>query len=125
MADSDSNASVRFNSWVSLYKDKARETSGSIQVIMKGKLSILNPLPGNYAKNSEKFESMVASYSDGNFLLIPAGGNKVRIIHHCFVHGDPGGTTVVVGISGTRRTSPFKIVKVGHAVSLNTKPRAT
>jgi hypothetical protein len=92
---------------------------------MKGKLSILDPLPGDYAENSEKFKSMVASYSDGNFLLIPARGNKVRIIHHCFVQGDPGGTTVVVGISGMRRTSPFKTVNVAHAVALITKPRAT
>jgi hypothetical protein len=60
MADSDSDASVRFNSWVSFYEEKARETSGATQVIMKGKLSILDPLPGKYAKDSEKFKSVVA-----------------------------------------------------------------
>jgi hypothetical protein len=90
MADSDSDASIRFNSCVSFYKIKAREISGAIQVIMKDKLSIFDPLPGDYAKDSEKFKSVVASYSDGNFLIVPAGGNKVRIIHHCFIHGDPG-----------------------------------
>jgi hypothetical protein len=90
MANSDSDASVRFNSWVSFYKDKARETLGAIQVILKEKCSIFDPLPGDYAKDSEKFKSVVASYSDGKLLLVPAGGNKVRIIHHCFVHKDPG-----------------------------------
>jgi hypothetical protein len=37
----------------------------------------------------------------------------------------PGSTTVVVGISGTRRTSPFKTGNIAHAVSLIAKPRAT
>jgi hypothetical protein len=64
---------------------------------MEGKLSILNPLPGDYAKDLKKFKSVVASYVDRNFLLVPAGGNKVRIIHNCFIHGDPESTTVVVG----------------------------
>jgi hypothetical protein len=117
MADSDSGASVRFDSWVSFYKYKARETSGAIQVIIKEKLSIFDPLPGDYAKDSEKFKAMVASYSDRNFLLVPAGGNKVRIIHYCFIHGDPRSPTVVVGISGTRRTSQFKTVNVAYAVA--------
>jgi hypothetical protein len=67
----------------------------------------------------------VASYLDENFLLVPVGGNKVRIIHAPFVHRDPGGPTVVLGISGTRRTSPLKTINIAHAVSLINKPRAT
>jgi hypothetical protein len=62
MADSDSDVRVRFNSWDSFCEEKARKTSGATQVIMKGKLSILNPLLGGYANEMEKFKSMVASH---------------------------------------------------------------
>jgi hypothetical protein len=49
----------------------------------------------------------------------------VRIIHHCFVHGDPRSPTVVVGISGMRRTSPFKTINSNQAMTPFAKPRAT
>jgi hypothetical protein len=117
--DTDSNASVRFDSWTSFYAEKAAEKDGTLQVIRKGKLSILNPLPINYVNDSERFKSIVATYPDGNFLVLLAGGFNVRIIHHCFVKGDPGSPTVVVGISGMRRTSPVKTINSNHAVILS------
>ncbi len=49
----------------------------------------------------------------------------MKIIHNCFVHGDPGNPTMVVGIFGTRRTSPFKTINIANAVTLIAKPRAT
>jgi hypothetical protein len=125
MADSDSDASVRFDSWVSYYAANAKNPAGSLQVLAKSELSILDPLPRDYANDTNKFKSCVASYPDGNFLALPAGGNSVRIIHHCFVHGDPGQQPTVVGILGTRRTSPFKTVNSIQAVALITKPRST
>jgi len=125
MADSDSDTSVRFDSWVSLYATKAKETTGSLQVLAKSKLSIFDPLPRDYANETNIFKSCVASFPDGNSLVLPAGGNSVRIIHHCFVHGDPGLQPIVVGILGTRRTSPFKTVNSNQAVALITKPRST
>jgi hypothetical protein len=73
----------------------------------------------------ERFKSIVATYYDENFLVLPAGGSNVRIIHRCFVHGDPGSPTVVVGISGVRRTSPFKTINSNQAVTPFAKPRAT
>jgi hypothetical protein len=94
-------------------------------VIRKGKLSIFDPLPGDYANGADKSKSAVATYPDGNFLVLPAGGNNVRILHHCFVYGEPGSPSVVVGISGTRRTSPFKTIHITHAVIPVAEPRAT
>jgi hypothetical protein len=41
--DTDSDASDRFGSWTSFYAAKAAEKEGTLQVIRKGKLSILNP----------------------------------------------------------------------------------
>jgi hypothetical protein len=46
MADFNSDASVRFDYWVSFfYAVKAREPAAALQVLTKSKLSILEPLP--------------------------------------------------------------------------------
>jgi hypothetical protein len=80
---------------------------------------------GDYPNDADKFRSVAVTYPDGNFLVLPARGNNVRIIHHCFVHGEPGSPPVVVGISRARKTSLFKTMNVNHAVIPVAEPRAT
>jgi hypothetical protein len=59
MAKSDSNGSIRSDSWVSFYA--ANEMSGALQVIRKGILLILDPLPSDYVNDSERFKSIVTT----------------------------------------------------------------
>jgi hypothetical protein len=124
MATFNSDASVRFDSWVSFYAVKARVPAGALQVLTKSKLSILEPLPSDHANDKNKFKTTAATwYPYGNFLIIPSRGQNIRIVYHCFVHGDPGSPPVVVGISGTRRMLPFKMINSSqHAVALITRP---
>jgi hypothetical protein len=71
------------------------------------------------------FKDSVAQYYYGNCILVPAGNNQVRCIHSCFVFGGLRKPTEIVGILGSRRSSPFKSVNIDHAVKLLTEPRTT
>jgi hypothetical protein len=63
MADYDYDASVsRYDSWVSFYAAKAREPAGALQLLMKSKLLILDPLPSDYANGTDKFKTIPTAY---------------------------------------------------------------
>lgn len=85
----------------------------------------------SFMTNRPSFESPVDSLKDENFLLLPAGKNQVSIIQNCFRAGlnEEGVTTFghssVIGILGSRRTSPFKKSNVKRAVTHQTTVRVS
>jgi hypothetical protein len=71
------------------------------------------------------FTNVVDLLEDEYFLLLPAGGNRVNLVHSCFrATVDEEGASVF-GILGSRRSSPFKRVNVGQAVKGQSPPRVT
>jgi hypothetical protein len=82
MADYVSN--VKFKSWEDYYLVKKEEKEGYFQDLALKKLSAFDSLPSGYFNHPENLKDVVEAFLGGNFLLIPAGGNLVRCIHHCF-----------------------------------------
>jgi hypothetical protein len=71
------------------------------------------------------FTNVVDLLEDECFLLLPAGGNRVNLVHSCFnATVDEEGSSVF-GILGSRRSSPLKRVNVGQAAKSKASPRDT
>jgi hypothetical protein len=117
MADMfNNNNNKRYDSWEEYYKRKGEETTGPIRHLERADLSFLDDLPREYIGKPAVFKENVAQYPYGNFILVPVRTNQVRCIHSCFVFGELGKPSKVVGILGSWRTSPFKTINVDHAV---------
>ena len=116
MADTNNNYDKRYNSWEEYYKEKGEERTGLIRHLARADLSFLDDLPRKYAGKPAIFKENVAQYPYRNFILVPVGTNQVRCIHSCFLFGELGKPSKVVGILGSWRTSPFKTLNIGHAV---------
>ncbi len=71
------------------------------------------------------FTNLVALLEDECFLLLPAGGNRVNLVHSCFKAWVDEEGPSVFGILGSRRSSPFKRVNVGQAAKGKASPRVT
>jgi hypothetical protein len=121
----DSINDKRFDSWEEYYEKRGEETTGLVRHLELADLDSLDDLPLAYAKKPATFKENVAESEFGNFILIPAGNNQVKCIHSCFVFGELGGPTNVIGILGSRRSSPFKTLNVDHAVKTFIEPRST
>jgi hypothetical protein len=115
------------HSWQEYYqeKEKEKEMTGLVRILAQADLSTFVELPSKYVDNLAVFKESVAQYSYGNCILIPVSNNQVRCIHSCFVFRDLGKPTEIVGILGSRRSPPFKLVNIYHAVKLLTEPRTT
>ena len=115
--------SSRYPSWREYYLSKKKEAKG----FRKGFIEYdnLHVLPSSYVNDPTVFIDTVDCLEGENFLLIPAGGNKVSLVHNCFsaVVDQPGPS--VFGILGIRKTSPFKKINVGNAVAHRSPPRIT
>jgi hypothetical protein len=107
------------------YKEKRDEPGDYFHHFAKKRVSAFDSLPSGFAERPEYFKRTVEACTDGNFLLIPAGGNLVRCIHHCFLFKEFGKQDSVVGISGSRRSSPFKRVSINGIVKKLSEPRTS
>jgi hypothetical protein len=117
-------SNVRYASWEDYYLKKKRDPESHFYRLTTKRLSAFDSLPIDYVNRPDAFKNVVESYPEGNFIIIPAGGNLVRCIHHCFVFDEPGGTSHVIGISGSRRSSPFKSLNIESLVKPLLEPRA-
>jgi len=122
MADSNEK---RYKSWEEYYLKKGKEDTGLIKILNDAELSTFDKLPCKYADDPAVFKENIAQYPFGNCILIPSGGNYVRCMHSCFVFGDLGKPTEVIGILGSMRSSPFKSLNIEHAVKAFQEPNAT
>ena len=116
---------VKYESWEEYYKKKKEEPEGYFNHFAKKRVSAFDSLPIGYVNRPESFKATVDAYPNGNFLLIPAGGNLVRCIHHCFIFKEFEKQDSVVGISGSRRSSPFKRPNIDRVVRKLTEPRTS
>jgi hypothetical protein len=124
MADSINDK--RYDSWEEYYEKKGEVTTGLVRHLELADLDSLDSLPLGYANKAATFKANVSESTFGNFILVPAGNNQVKCIHSCFVFGELGGTTTkVIGIFGSRRSSPFKTLNADHATKTLTEPRST
>jgi hypothetical protein len=78
-----------------------------------------------FVNDPTSFTDMVDLLEDEYFLLLPAGGNRVNLVHSCSKATVDEEGSSVFGILGSRRSSPFKRVNVGQAVRSQASPRAT
>ena len=89
----------------------------------EGLLLLALGVPSTFANDPFTFMKAVAFFEDENFFLLPFGGNRASLVHSCFKPNfleDDSGVSVS-GILGSRITSPFKRVDIGH-VSCITRP---
>jgi hypothetical protein len=116
---------TRYDSWKEYYQKKGEEETGLVRHLQRAKISYLDEFPSQYANDPGAFKEKVALFPYGNFILLPAGTNQVRCLHSCFIFGDLGEPTQVIGILGSRRSSPFKSLNIDQAVKQFTEPRNT
>jgi hypothetical protein len=116
----------KHSSWKEYYLSKKKETNGFLHEFAENKLSVLDSISLEYVGRPDKFKKVVEFNSDDeNFLLLPAGGNRVSIVHSCFNLVNENKQNEIFGIFGTRSTSPFKRVSVEQAVRPLLAPRVT
>jgi hypothetical protein len=74
--------SSMFSSWKEYYLSKKKETNGFLNKLTENKISLDVPL--SFVNDSIWFKRAVEENLEENFLLLAAGGNRVRIVHNCF-----------------------------------------
>jgi hypothetical protein len=118
--------SSRYASWKEFCFSKKKGTKGFFKEPMEFEGSLAGADDTfAFVNDPTSFTDMVNLLEDEYFLLLPAGGNRVNLVHSCFkAKVDEEGSSVF-GILGSRRSSPFKRVNVGQAVRSQASPRVT
>ena len=94
--------------WVKYFSDSVNDEKGKVFDL------VLEPFSGSDQKVRELTGSipnlvdLVQKSEETLFLLVPAKGKKVRIVHSCFVSDPLSEDPDIIGIAGTQMTSPFK-----------------
>jgi hypothetical protein len=107
---------VKYDSWEEYYKEKREEPGNYFHHFAKKRISAFDSLPSGFVNKPDSFKLTVEACPEGNFLLILAGGNLIRCIHHCFLLEEFGKQDSIIGISGSRQSSPFKRVNIDGIV---------
>ena len=103
--------------WVRYYRTLAQEP-GPYHDLDERDLSYLDNMSSGYLENESRFMLDVANSDGINFILLPEGRGYVRLFHQCITHRAnlPGREPVVVGLFGSRATSPFRQIQTAAAV---------
>jgi hypothetical protein len=118
--------SSRHASWKEFCLSKKKGTKGFFKEPMEFEGSLAGADDTfAFVNDPTSFTDMVDLLEDECFLLLPAGGNLVNLVHICFKATVDEEGSSVFGILGSRRSSPFKRVNVGHAVRSQASPRVT
>jgi hypothetical protein len=94
-------------SWIDYY---VRESSGggSLAKITKEPLSFFDEIADSYFEDEEGFHTQVGA-NPRNFIILPGPLRSVRMLHNAFITNHGGrNTPTIVGVWGTRMSSPFK-----------------
>ena len=88
---------------------------------MKFEDSLASDDPFAFIADPFAFLKLIGVLEDGYFLLLlPAGGNRVNLVHSCFkataVDTAGGSSVFYFRILGSRRSSSFKRINIGQAV---------
>jgi hypothetical protein len=118
--------STRYPSWKEFYLARKKGTKGIRKETMEFEYSLASDDPFTYVNDPIAFSKLIDVFEDEYFLLLPAGGNRVNLVHSCFdTAAETEGEPDVFGILGSRRSSPFKRVSIRGAVSNQVSPRVT
>jgi hypothetical protein len=113
-------------SWKEFCVSKRKEKEGFLKEPMKFENPLGNSDPFACVSDPAAFSRLINLLEDEHFLLPPAGGNRVNLVHSCFkatASTDEG--SLVFGILGSRRSSPFKRANVRQAVMHQASPGVT
>jgi hypothetical protein len=115
--------SSRHASWKEFHLSKKKETKGFLKEPMEFESSLAGADDTfAFVNDPTSFTNVVDLLEDEHFLLLPAGGDRVNLVHSCFrAIVDEEGSSVF-GILRSRRPSPFKRVNVGQAVRSQASP---
>ena len=95
----------KYSSWKEFYLSKKKEAKGFLKEPIKIEDSLASAPPLSFVNNPSAFLKLI-DFSEGEyFLLLPAGGNRVNLIHSCFKATVDEGGPSVFGILGSRKTS--------------------
>ncbi len=109
------NNIAMYQSWKDCYQKKGEEDND-----WNHQLSDFDDFPSDYLLNPDALKLCIDQYQYKNIIIIPAGSYLVRCVHSCFMfEGD------AVGISGSRRSPPFKSLRTDQIVKAFMEPRAT
>ena len=103
--------------WVRYYRTLAQEP-GPYHDLDERDLSYLDNMSSGYLENESRFMLDITNSDGINFILLPEGRGYVRLFHQCITHRAnlPGRDPVVVGLFGSRATSPFRQIQTAAAV---------
>ena len=117
----------RSSSWMLWYDEQLKLNNGPFHELAFGELSELDDVPPSYAGDSRAFSSTIATVDeDLVFLMIPAAGKRVSILHQCFSHSEkPGREASVIGLCGPDSHAQFKEIPVKAAALAINLPATT
>ena len=76
--------SSRYPSWKECYLSKGKGTKGFLEETMKFDDSLASDAPFASVGDQFAFLKLIDLFEDEYFLLLPAGGNRVNLVHNCF-----------------------------------------
>ena len=118
--------SSRFPSWREYHLSKKKEGKG-FPLKTDEEDGFIAPCPSPMFKGDQFSLMRAVDWFQGEaLLLLPAGGDQVKIIHNCFKADVKDGSGVsIFGVFGNRFTSPIKRLNMGQAIKRQTAPRMT
>ena len=77
--------SSRHASWKEFCPSKKKETKGFLKESMEFENSLASADDTfAFVNDPVSFSNLVDLFEDEHFLLLPAGGNRVKLVHSCF-----------------------------------------
>ena len=74
----------KYSSWKEFYLSKKKETKGFLEETIKFKDSSASTPPLTFVNDPFAFMKVIDFFEGENFLLLPAGGSRVSMVHNCF-----------------------------------------
>ena len=102
-------------SWVDYYIKAAEELQGPIAVFENG-YSVYDSLVESYINDSTKFIDKIERNPNFSFLLLPTATRGVLNVTHCNTLFEDASETIIIGVNGTRFTSPWKVISSDNVV---------
>jgi hypothetical protein len=96
--------------WINYFNDMAGNPDHPLYEIDGKDFNHFDLTTRSFVNDPEILKNYIQGSRGLNFLLTPMKGKSVRVVHSCFTMGKNEKELVVVGLAGTRRTAPFKLI---------------
>jgi hypothetical protein len=111
--------------WLGLTREEMKDETPPLGIMRDKPLNYFDILTLNFVGNPNLFQVNLGHFPQ-NFLVLTGPGSKVRIVHSLFsANANPESTTstgTVVGLFGTNKIAPFKVITATLAVLALTHP---